>query len=111
MDQQSGEKCPEAVWTSVAQPFPGDVEPGFIAPAGWRGPSRAVERGLSSLVFAAVLFAVACHAGWNAAIKIGSDTLSTTALIAIGAGIVVSRCCHSSVRRSQRRDRGLQRRS
>jgi hypothetical protein len=35
-----------------------------------------------------VLFAVACRAGWNAAIKIGSDTLSTTALIAIGAGIV-----------------------
>jgi hypothetical protein len=43
---------------------------------------------LDSLVFAAVLFAAACHAGWNAAIKIGSDTLSTTALIAIGAGIV-----------------------
>ena len=43
---------------------------------------------MDSLVFAAVLFAAACHAGWNAAIKIGSDTLSTTALIAIGAGIV-----------------------
>jgi drug/metabolite transporter (DMT)-like permease len=43
---------------------------------------------LDSLVFAAVLFAAACHAGWNAAIKSGSDTLSTTALIAIGAGIV-----------------------
>jgi len=43
---------------------------------------------LDSLVFAAVLFAAACHAGWNAAIKIGSDTLPTTALIAIGAGIV-----------------------
>jgi drug/metabolite transporter (DMT)-like permease len=43
---------------------------------------------LDSLVFAAVLFAAACHAGWNAAIKIGSDTLSATALIAIGAGIV-----------------------
>jgi hypothetical protein len=34
------------------------------------------------------LFAAACHAGWNAAIKIGSDTLSATALIAVGAGIV-----------------------
>ena len=43
---------------------------------------------MDSLVFAAVLFAAACHAGWNAAIKIGSDTVSTTALIAIGAGIV-----------------------
>ena len=43
---------------------------------------------MDSLVFPAVLFAAACHAGWNAAIKIGSDTLSTTALIAIGAGIV-----------------------
>ena len=43
---------------------------------------------MDSLVFAAVLFAAACHAGWNAAIKTGSDTLSTTALIAIGAGIV-----------------------
>ena len=43
---------------------------------------------MDSLVFAAVLFAAACHAGWNAAIKSGSDTLSTTALIAIGAGMV-----------------------
>jgi drug/metabolite transporter (DMT)-like permease len=43
---------------------------------------------LDSLVFAAVLFAAACHAGWNAAIKLGTDTLSATALIAVGAGIV-----------------------
>jgi len=43
---------------------------------------------LDSLVFTAVLFAAACHAGWNTAIKIGSDTLSATVLIAIGAGIV-----------------------
>lgn len=42
---------------------------------------------MDSLVFAAVLFAAACHAGWNAAIKIGSDTLSATALISVGAGI------------------------
>src|SRR6266446_4791577 len=39
-------------------------------------------------VFAAVLFAAACHAGWNAAIKGGMDTVSTTSLIAIGAGVV-----------------------
>jgi drug/metabolite transporter (DMT)-like permease len=43
---------------------------------------------LDSFVFAAVLFAAACHAAWNAAIKIGSDTLSATVLIAVGAGIV-----------------------
>jgi drug/metabolite transporter (DMT)-like permease len=39
-------------------------------------------------VFAAVLFGAACHAAWNAAIKIGIDTVSVTALIALGAGIV-----------------------
>ena len=39
-------------------------------------------------VFAAVLFAAACHAGWNAAIKRATDTISTTSLIAIGAGVV-----------------------
>jgi drug/metabolite transporter (DMT)-like permease len=42
---------------------------------------------LDSFVFAAVLFAAACHAGWNTAIKIGGDTVSATALIAVGAGI------------------------
>jgi drug/metabolite transporter (DMT)-like permease len=39
-------------------------------------------------VFTAVLFGAACHAGWNAAIKVGLDTVLTTSLIAIGAGAV-----------------------
>jgi drug/metabolite transporter (DMT)-like permease len=43
---------------------------------------------MDPFVFAAVLFAAACHAGWNAAIKGGNDTVSTTSLIAIGAGAV-----------------------
>jgi drug/metabolite transporter (DMT)-like permease len=43
---------------------------------------------LDSLVFAAVLFAAACHAGWNAAIKTGLDSLSSTVLITTGAGLV-----------------------
>ena len=38
--------------------------------------------------FAAVLFAAACHAGWNAAIKRGLDPLATTVLISIGAALV-----------------------
>jgi drug/metabolite transporter (DMT)-like permease len=40
---------------------------------------------MESLIFVAVLFAAACHAGWNALIKIDIDPLSTTTLIAIGA--------------------------
>lgn len=43
---------------------------------------------MDSFVFAAVLLAAACHAGWNAAIKGATDTISTTSLIAIGAGVV-----------------------
>src|SRR6267142_4207441 len=43
---------------------------------------------MDSFVFAAVLFAAAAHAGWNAAIKRGLDPLVTTVLIAIGAGVV-----------------------
>jgi drug/metabolite transporter (DMT)-like permease len=43
---------------------------------------------LDSLIFLAVLFAAACHAGWNALIKIGLDPLSTAALMAFGAGAV-----------------------
>ncbi len=43
---------------------------------------------MDSLVFAAVLFAAAAHAGWNATIKRGLDPLPTTVLIAIGAGVV-----------------------
>jgi drug/metabolite transporter (DMT)-like permease len=43
---------------------------------------------MDSFVFAAVLFGAACHAGWNTAIKGGIDTVSTTSLIAVGAGVV-----------------------
>ena len=43
---------------------------------------------MTTLVFLAVLFAALCHAGWNALIKVGLDPLSTTALIAVGSGIV-----------------------
>ena len=32
--------------------------------------------------------AAACHAGWNALIKVGLDPLSTTTLISIGSGLV-----------------------
>jgi len=43
---------------------------------------------MGSLVFAAVLFAAACHAGWNASIKRGLDPLATTVAISIGAALV-----------------------
>src|SRR4051812_38004561 len=43
---------------------------------------------MDASVFIAVLFAAACHAGWNAAIKGGAEPFSTTAAIAIGAGTV-----------------------
>jgi drug/metabolite transporter (DMT)-like permease len=43
---------------------------------------------LDSFVFTAVLFAAACHAGWNAAIKTGLDPLASTVLITTGSGIV-----------------------
>ncbi len=43
---------------------------------------------MTNIVFLAVLFAAACHAGWNALIKIGLDPLMTTALISLGSGIV-----------------------
>src|SRR4029453_15313034 len=43
---------------------------------------------MDSFVFVAVLFAAACHAGWNATIKGGLDPLATTGLISIGAPIV-----------------------
>jgi drug/metabolite transporter (DMT)-like permease len=43
---------------------------------------------MDSFVFAAVLLAAACHAGWNATIKRGLDPLATTVLISIGAAIV-----------------------
>jgi len=43
---------------------------------------------MDAFVFAAVVFAAACHAGWNAVIKVGMEPLATTVLIALGAGIV-----------------------
>jgi drug/metabolite transporter (DMT)-like permease len=43
---------------------------------------------VANFVFLAVLFAAACHAGWNALIKIGLDPLSTTTLIALGSAAV-----------------------
>src|SRR5215470_8752895 len=43
---------------------------------------------MDPFVFTAVLFAAACHAGWNATIKGGLDPLATTVLISIGAAIV-----------------------
>ena len=43
---------------------------------------------MDSFVFAAVLFAAACHAGWNATIKRTLDPLATTVLISIGAAVV-----------------------
>jgi len=42
---------------------------------------------VESFVFIAVLFAAACHAGWNALVKVGLDPLSTTTLIAVGAAV------------------------
>jgi drug/metabolite transporter (DMT)-like permease len=42
---------------------------------------------MGTAVFAAVLFAAACHAGWNAAIKRTLDPLATTVLISIGAAV------------------------
>jgi drug/metabolite transporter (DMT)-like permease len=43
---------------------------------------------MDPLVFFSVLFAAACHAGWNAAIKRGLEPLATTVLISIGAAAV-----------------------
>ena len=43
---------------------------------------------MQGFVFAAVLFAAACHAGWNALVKVGLDPLSTTILITVGAAVV-----------------------
>src|SRR5262245_12950587 len=43
---------------------------------------------MDSLVFAAVLLAAACHAGWNAAIKRGLDPLTSTVAVAVGSSFV-----------------------
>jgi drug/metabolite transporter (DMT)-like permease len=40
---------------------------------------------MDAFVFSAVLFAAACHAGWNAVVKRGLDPLATTVAISIGA--------------------------
>src|SRR6266853_2084418 len=45
---------------------------------------------MDPFVFAAVLFAAACHAGWNATIKGGLDPLATTVLISISAALVAA---------------------
>jgi drug/metabolite transporter (DMT)-like permease len=47
---------------------------------------------MDTFVFAAVLFAAACHAGWNATIKRGLDPLATTVVISLGAMIVSALC-------------------
>ena len=60
-------------------------------PCRGREPERqrtASHDAVANLVFFAVLFAAACHAGWNALIKIGLDPLSTTTLISIGSGVM-----------------------
>lgn len=43
---------------------------------------------MDGLVFTAVLFAAACHAAWNAVIKVGRDPLPATVLITTGAGLI-----------------------
>ena len=45
---------------------------------------------MDAFVFAAVLFAAACHAGWNATIKRGLDPLAATVSISIGAALVAA---------------------
>ena len=43
---------------------------------------------MDAYVFAAVLFAAACHAGWNAVLKMGVEPFMATALIATASGII-----------------------
>jgi drug/metabolite transporter (DMT)-like permease len=43
---------------------------------------------MDAFVFTAVLFAAACHAGWNAAIKRDLDPLTTTVLISLGSAAI-----------------------
>ena len=45
---------------------------------------------MDPFVFAVVLNAAACHAGWNATIKGGLDPLVTTVVISIGAAVVAA---------------------
>jgi drug/metabolite transporter (DMT)-like permease len=43
---------------------------------------------VSWTIVAAVLFAAACHAAWNAVIKIGIDPFARMVLVAVGSGVV-----------------------
>lgn len=43
---------------------------------------------MDPFVFAAVLFAAACHASWNALIKIKLDPFATTAIITVACGVI-----------------------
>jgi len=45
---------------------------------------------MDTFVFVAVLFAAACHAGWNAVIKFGLEPFTATALIAVASGVVAA---------------------
>ena len=73
--------------------------------------SRSLIQPMDTFVFAAVLFAAACHAAWNAAIKRGLDPLATTVLISVGAALIAARAaCRSSACRPPPRGRGAPRR-
>jgi drug/metabolite transporter (DMT)-like permease len=48
----------------------------------------ANNEAMDASVFALVLLAAACHAGWNAAIKLGLEPFSVTALIAVSSGLL-----------------------
>jgi drug/metabolite transporter (DMT)-like permease len=50
----------------------------------------AIAGVMDPLVFAAVLVAAACHAGWNAAVKKGLDPLATTVAITVGSSVVAA---------------------
>lgn len=43
---------------------------------------------MDAVVFAAVLIAALCHAGWNALIKLGLEPFTSTALIAVASGLI-----------------------
>ena len=43
---------------------------------------------MDSFVFIAVLAAAACHAGWNALLKLDLEPIAATAVVAVASGIV-----------------------
>ncbi len=45
---------------------------------------------MDAFVFAAVLIAAACHAGWNALIKFGLEPFTSAALIAVASGLIAA---------------------